>query len=319
MAGILDLMSSHEDVIGLDIGDTTVVASRVGRRHSGQIELREAGWVDFDAGASEKQLAAAIRRLWRENGFSTYTVCSCLRSRSAVLKYFKYPNLSEDELSSALRLEAEDALQLSLDKIVIDWHVNRRSADGEAGNGQRDTEGVLVAFPRSEVDRHLAVLQSAGLYPVVVDTACMAVSNLFFELGGRRNPDEVECLINLAKKFVDVAILFDDKCIYPRTIISRSAVWEEAVDYLIANLKDALKFYQFKLRQKPVQRLILCGRIPSKEDFLNKLQETVGLPVEIWDPLGDMAVRLGGRSRAFLEGGVNSLLVTSLGLALRRA
>jgi len=270
--------SYHEDVVGLDIGDSTITAARVAWRRNGEIELRNVGWVDYDPDASDRQIAMAIRKLWHEYHITTFTTCSCLRSRSLTLKYFRYPDMSEDEIGSALLLEAEETLQLSQDEMVLDWNVNHKA--NARPDVRNETDGVFVAASRRDVDRHLAILEMAGLYPIVLDVACMAVSNLFLALGKRDRDNQVECVISLAGRYVDLAILFDEGCIYPRTVLSRSAAWEEAAESLIANVKDVLKFYQFKLRQRPVQKLTLCGHVPSREKFLARVRESVGLPVE---------------------------------------
>jgi len=310
----------REDLVGLDITADCIIATRVRPVGDGRFEVRNAGWVSYPAGDSAARVARHIRRLWRRSGLANYTVCSCLRSRALMLRYFQYPGLAAEELASALRLQAEETLVMSGDEIVIDWHLNRHAAAGETADSPGGAEGVLVAVPKAEVDRHLAMLEQAGLVPVVVDVGCMALCNLFLALRADACAAGAVCLVNLATHTADVAVLLKQGWIYPHVVFAQQAAWESSVEYLGANIADVLKYYRFKLRQEPVARLILTGHLPSGDGFAGQLGERVGLPVEIWDPLSGL--ELGTRRvRRLLERhpGAGPLLATSLGLAMRRS
>ena len=76
-----------------------------------KIVLTHAGWQEYAPDASDDEIAQVIRKLWRKTRMPTRTVCGGLQSRSLCLKYFRYPDLSQMELASALKLEAEETLQ----------------------------------------------------------------------------------------------------------------------------------------------------------------------------------------------------------------
>ena len=124
-------------------------------------------------------------------------------------------------------------------------------------------EGLLVAAPRKDIDRHLALLEMAGLSPVIVDIGCMAVCNLFLALNGPARIPGAVCLLNLSTHTADMAVLMKDGWMYPHMLVSRSTAWEGSADYLCAHISDVLKYYHFKLRREPVQRLVLTVRIPQ--------------------------------------------------------
>ena len=310
---------SREDVAGLDIGDSCIAGARVRFKRNGQIQVTNAGWVEYESGASDKGVASAVRRLWRKCNISTFTVCSCLRSRSLAFIHFAYPDLSSDELESALRLRAEETMQMPADEIIMDWHTSRRSGKEANNKNGRGIEGILIATPRKEVERHLAILEMAGVYPIILDVGCMAISNLFLELDGRNRGEKGVCLVNLGKHNADIAVLFNGEYIYPRIVLSRSVAWEEAVDYLLENVRDVLAYCEFKLRRGPVEQLLFTGRIPSKELLLEKTAETIALPAELWNPLQHPRVKV-SRSVHSLGSQEDTapLMTASLGLALRR-
>ena len=325
MASICSRLAPRESIIGLDIGDRLISASQLVPDGHGQYRLLKAGWVDCEPGASDRSVASAIKKLWRRSGIHTYSVCSALNSRSMSFKFFRYPAMSPEDLASALRLEAEQMLQIPPGNIAMDWHTGR-SADPEKDNGE--VEGVLVAVPMREVERHMAILQMAGLYPIIVDVVCMAMSNLFLQLAANMPSTEVTGLVHLSHHTADIAIISQGGNIYPRTVFARPVPWDEAIDYLVENITDELRYYRFKLRRPPVERLFFTGRIPSvehseegirEERLLSSVRRETGLPVEFWDPLPCLKIRDASLERRLAaEPEIGPALAPSLGLAMRR-
>ena len=308
-----------ENVAGLDIGDGLMTAARVRVLRDGRLSVTHVGWEEYDPAASDRRIADAIRRLWRRHAISAFSVSSCLRCPSLTMKNFKYPEFSGAELASALRLEAEQALQIPQDKIAVDWHVApRRSGAAVGEEGPEGAEGVMVAAPKAEVVRHLDLLRMAGLYPVVVDVGTLAVGNLFAAVGEAVPPGTAVCLINLGRRMADISILYQGDFVYPRVVSSRAADWTTVPEQLAGHLQDMLKYSQFKLRHEPVKRVVLCGRVSADPAWMKAFADGVGMPVELWNPLSKAA--MGVRSSRTLSGEsarMGPALATCLGLALR--
>ena len=89
--------------------------------------------------------------------------------------------------------------------------------------------------------------------------------------------------------------------------------------YLCESVGDVLKYYRYKLRQEPVTRLYVAGKLDAAGQVCDVLNRHIDLPVEIWDPLTQVTVN-NARLAQRLADGKNSgaLLATSLGLALRK-
>lgn len=308
-----------EDVAGLDIADSYIAAARIGSGRHGVVELRNAGWSFYNPGLTDKALAAQIRTLWRRCGMPTTTVCSILRNPSIAFHYFKLGNVSEDELEAALWLQGEEILQKPRDEIAIDWHLNRPAGAGQETTTGSASEGVLVAAPLKDVDRHISILEMAGLYPVILDVGSTAISNIFLRLSDGSVGTETLCLVNLSEHFADMAILCDSDWIYPHAIVFHTTAVEQATAYLCDSINNVLKYHQYKLHRNPATRLLVAGQITAPAQLLNALQNGTGLPVEIWDPLQKIKVGASGLARKLAASpGIGPLLATSFGLALRR-
>jgi Tfp pilus assembly PilM family ATPase len=308
--------NTKEDVAGLDIVAGNITASRIEIVSGGRMELCQAGWTTYDPDMPDKQLADVIRKLWRQSGMPTTTVCASLRSRSLVLHYFRFENIPVDELEPALWLKAEETLQMRRSQIVIDWHLNRNLGKNRNPAEEKIVEGVLIAAPQQDVDQQLKLLTMAGLFPVILDVGSMAVANLFLALKGNDLSPEPVCVTNLSTRTADIAILANRQWIYPQTVISRAADWEQAIPFLCENIMDALKYYEFKQHHTPVTRLILTGATADK--LAGALRQRLNLPVETWDPLSSMSIPSSALSQRLTQtthGG--QMLASSLGLALR--
>ncbi len=304
-----------ENIAGLNIGDGFVCASRTVRRGRKKIQLTHAGWMEYAPDASDQEIVQTIKRLWKKTGMPTRTVCVGLQSRSLCLKYFSYPDLSQGELHSALKLEAEESLQLSPEDIVLDWHINRPKNDPYTQLGEQ-LKGVLVAVSREQANRQMMLVKKAGLYPVIMDVGCTSLCNLYLALRGEKvSKENGVCVVNLSRFSADISILYSDHYIYPRTIISRSAEWSSKIQYLIENISDALLYYHVKVDRTPVTQLVLTGFVPEDPAFVGQIHDTIGLPTEVWNPLRDENFIIGGKVKE--SNVVTSLMTTSLGLALR--
>ena len=308
-----------ESVVGIDVGDRVVTAARASVQRDGRILLTHAGAQEYAANATDARIAHAIRTLWRNAGFSCFTVASCLRSPLVCLKHFRLQGLKNAELASALKIEAEEALQMPPDRIAIDWHVSGGQSPARTTAGVSEMEGLLVAVPATEVQRHLSILRMAGLYPVVLDVGALAVSNLYHALNREAPAKSGVCLVNLGCRMADIAVLYGSNSVYPRTIFSRAEDWDTTPNFLATNIQDVLKYYQFKLRQEPLNKILLCGQIPGRPDFITQLEASTGTHVEIWNPVS--AMKCGFRTSRFFGNVGERLgpaLAASIGLALRR-
>lgn len=312
-------VAAGEDVAGINIGDGFVSVARVVRRRKGRVLLTHAGWADYAADAPEEEIVQTIKTLWKKCRIPTRTVCSGLNARSLCLKYFKYPDLTQRELHSALKLEAEESLQLPPNEIMLDWHLNNPPGDPQDIEDKSSHQGVLVAVARNRVDRHMQRLQKAGLYPVVLDVGCMALSNLYLTLRSANiGSENAVCVVNLSRFNADIAILFGERYIYPRTIFSRSAEWSGKVQYLIENISDALLYYHVKVDNTPITNLVLTGFVPEDPEFVEQIHDSVGLPTEVWNPLHEENFMIAsGVSFNKKHDVLSPLMTTSLGLGLR--
>ena len=297
-------------MVGLDVSETHLAAVQLAFGRDNEIRLEAAGWSTPPPHADLPQMAEAVRLLFRSAGLSRDAVCTAIGSSGLVVKHFRHTHLSAGELAQALAIEAEETLQLPEDQFYMDWHSNTDPADNQP------IDGVLVATPKAELDRHLQMLAMADIYPRIVDVSCLAVCNLFQELIGKTALDEAIAVICLAQHRADIAILFGKRHVFPRTVFSPRATWNETANYLMDSLTDTIKYHEFILHGPPVTRIVLTGTVPQPEQLVSQLRALVP-QTDFWDPIPDLP-SVAQNLRPRLDTHIGARLATSLGLALRR-
>lgn len=311
-------MGPLESVAGVDISDGGVAVAYVVPRRDGGLDVTHAGYAEIPGAAKDADIADVVRGLWRSSGMPTCTVASSLNSGSLLLQYFHYKDLTAEETRSALRLEAEESLQIPAKDILFDWHVMAQRGETK-GARTSASEGVLVAAPRAAVDQHLAVLSGAGLYPVILDVGALAVCNLWLHLSDGRAPDDVVFAVNLTRQSAHLVILAADGRAYPRTIVCGSGDWDTSIDHLVDNITGQEEYSESKLGMPPVRRILLTGSIPGGGAFQEKLGRRLAHPVEGWTPMAEERVTVSRRARQLkTDPDLARRMTVSLGLAMRR-
>ncbi len=316
MVSSLSALSPREDVVGLDMGAGLAAAARVKLDAQKRLRLREVAWTSYNPKGAPVDIAAAIRRMWRKGKLSRFSVVSCLRSRALTLKRFQYPHLTKDELASALQLEAEETLQTSQADVVMDWHLNPESTHAAEGEGGHVT-GTLVAVPRSEVDAHLKILTHAALLPVATDVSCFALVNLFRTCMPAEARDGVFCLARLGTQSADIAVVYDQAAVYPRTVFVPTGYSASPARYFAESIKDVLAYYRFKLHLPDIDKVYLTGVVDEATQEI--IEGAVDVPVERWDPLAQVHGMSRRLSRQLAEADLPARagVAVAMGLALR--
>ncbi|MEK6732877.1 MAG: pilus assembly protein PilM, partial [Candidatus Omnitrophota bacterium] len=316
LSKVLSILQENA-VVGLHISEDYITATRVSTGDNGNMRLEKMGWIEnLSNPLTPYGTAILIKQLWRKYRIRNRTVSFSIDSASFITKYFRYTDLSDEELESTIILEAEQIFQRPKQDLALDWHLYPNSVVSDSKEAGKIKEGVLVVVPREVIDKNLRILEIAGLYPIIMDVSSMALSSLFLRLKSDYK-DKIIGLINLSSHNADINILSRGQCIYPKNLYSQVSPWEERLDDLIANIEDVLRYYQFRLGYKPVEKLIFTGIVSSSEIVRLKLKKSLRLPIEFWNPMEEISSK-NAMSREEIDK-YGPIMTISLGLALRRA
>jgi type IV pilus assembly protein PilM len=159
------------------IAEVSVTGSRVKLINLGQVRLPQRAVVD---GAIEDVSAvqSAIERCMKEGGFSTKEVHVGVAGLRAITRELDMPHVPDNELDSAVRLQALDVIPFPIDKTLMSA---RPLEDVTAADGAPMRRVLLAAAHRDLVDPLLEAVSGAGLTPLSVDLTSTALIRSLYD------------------------------------------------------------------------------------------------------------------------------------------
>jgi type IV pilus assembly protein PilM len=196
-------------VTGLDIGSFAIKAMQIKNTGSERVlvnmalaEIPQAVQEETDPDTKQDQLLEIIKNFLHEHDFHAKDVLTSISGDEAIVRYVKLPFMSEDELKNVIHYEVEQYIPLSIDQVVLDFAVLGELEE----EGQKKLEVLLVAAKEEIVDRHVTLLNRAGLSPRVIDVDSFALANAF-EFNHGKPEGETIGLVHIGAKLTTINIL----------------------------------------------------------------------------------------------------------------
>ena len=305
------------DFFGLDIGSYSIKAVQL-RKIQDKYQLVALGsapstpkGLASEAESDLTALAENIKKLHQEARVTTKNVISALPEDQVFTRVITLPRLSEEELTSALKWEAEQYVPIPLSEVTLAHQVI-----GETTQDTRQkTEVLLVAAPNRLIDKLLKVLKTAGLNPISLETEILAMSRSLVA------PDsEATLLVDLGARATDIAIIEKGQVVFTRSIstageaLTRAVAGElgleagQAEEYkkaygvdpgklegkvsqaiepilevIVKEMEQAIQFYQQE-KEKTVKRIVLTGGTAILPEVVPLLAKKLTFETQIGDP-----------------------------------
>lgn len=123
------------------------------------------------------QLAEAVKTGIRDFGLHGLDCHLSLPSQHAYTSIVSMPNLSDSELSSAIRWEAEQHIPVSLDEVNFEYDVIYRPARGDA---DQTMSVFMVGTPKKVVDRFIELVDLVGVEPIALEPESLSMYRAYF-------------------------------------------------------------------------------------------------------------------------------------------
>lgn len=341
-------------LLGVDISSTAVKVlqlSRSGERYRVDhyaVEPLPANAVVEKSVVEYDQVADAVRRALARSGSKLKTVAAAVAGASVITKLIPMPaDLSEDELEAQVELEAANYIPYPIEEVNIDFE-----AVGAMPGAPGMQQVMLVAARSEEVGARQSVLEIAGLTAKVIDVEAFAIENAFALMSEemRIPPGGLVALVDIGATSTSLNILRDGRSQYSREqafggkqlteeIMRRYGLtWEEAErakrqgglpesyesevlepfrETLVQQISRLLQFYYASSEYNRVDQIVLCGGCASIQQIASQVEEQLGVPTMLANPLSQMT--LGGRVQAHAQDLAHDApaLMIACGLALR--
>jgi type IV pilus assembly protein PilM len=350
-------------VVGLDIGTHAVRAAELSLGRGGndatltrfaQVALPVGAVVDGEV-VDPGLVATSLRRLWTEGGFKSRRVVLGVGNQRVVVRQADLPQMSDDELRSALQFEAQELIPIPMDEAILDFDILEQIASNDAGDPMMRV--LLVAAHRDMVANLVTAATEAGLTPDVVDVVPFALIRAAGDVTPPPllddEPRTSEAIVGIGGGVTNVVVheggvprfvrilatggagvtqaIADELDVDPemaedlkrRADLASSDALEARAGRVVADrttplveeIRGSLDFYLAQNDATPISRVLVTGGGSRTPQLLARLTEQLRLPVERAHPLERVAVGRTGIPETDLVD-AEPLLATPIGLAL---
>jgi len=183
LGSALDLLKNKAPaLVGVDIASTSikmVELSEVGkgtyRLERYAIEPLAKDMVQDGNIANLEQVTEALKRCWKRLGSRHRNIAMALPAAMVITKKIIVPSgQKEEELELAVEAEANQYIPFALDEVNLDFQVL-----GPAPNNPDEVEILIAASRKEKVEDRVAIAETAGLKPRVMDVESYATQEAF--------------------------------------------------------------------------------------------------------------------------------------------
>jgi type IV pilus assembly protein PilM len=334
--------------VGIDIGSKTikiVELSRDGDRY----HLRASGVVSYKGVSPEQThddkelvpLVESIKKLYKEAKIGSREVVISLPEQNVFTRVIKFPLLTDAEIASAVKWESEQYIPIPMNEAVVQHQIIERREDKSPGY----ISVLLVATPKSVVERYARLMELSGLNLVVVESEMLAlVRSLAPE-------DQSSVIVNFGARSTNIGISKNGLLNFSRSIpvageaLTRAVAQKLGLDEQQAEeykrtyglspsqlegkvrnaldpvfrmvseeVKKAIHFYQSESEDPSPKSVILCGGTSGMPEITSSFTKFLGLEVVVGNPFAKVEVSPEAVSSL---AGYAQLYSTAVGLALR--
>lgn len=304
------------EFFGLDIGSYTLKAVQVAKKGDkfqlvafGTAYSTAKGLIS-EAESDLNALAEVIKKLHQETKIKTKNVVTAFPQDQIFTRLITLPPLSEEELSSALKWEAEQYVPIPLDEVTLVHQVVGKVKEDE----KEKIEVFLAACPKRLIDKTLNVLKSAGLTPLSLEMEIMAIARSV------TSPEEESVMIvDLGAKTTDLAVVENSQVVFVHSIptagealtravglelgleTSQAEAYKKAygadpsklqgkvesaigpvLEVIINEMEKTIQFYQS--RKKTIKRIVLTGGTATLPEVTSLLTKKLNIEIQIGNP-----------------------------------
>lgn len=304
---------------GLDIGSHSVKLVELERRGD-HLALTAAGTVltppnviDSEASEDLNKAADVIRKLKHDLKIASNHVVMALPESQVFSRVVEMPRLTEAEVSSAIKWEAEQYVPIPLSEVNIDWQILTPSV-----NKNNKIEVLLVAAPTVLVNKYLQILKIADLTPISFETEIIAVSR---SLISNTIGSPTTLIISLGASTTDLTAVRGGQISFTRSIATGGLALTRAVaqelgfemdqaeeymktygmdatqlegkltaaikpvfDVVVNEIRRAIAYYIGKNPNDPIKRIVVSGGAAKLPGMVVYLADELGIEVQMANP-----------------------------------
>ncbi|QDT45968.1 Competence protein A [Gimesia alba] len=240
---MISIQRSQYSPIGLQLGPSSATLVQLtGPRHNRVVHAIAQEHFDIDEKCSleerDAKIAAELRRILSDHHFKGRRVISCLGSQELFIQNVRLPQLPAEEIPKVVAWEAEERLPYP----VADAEIRHLPAGQVRQESNTKQEVILLACHNGILERHLNLLEQAGLTAVAIDVEPSATLRCFHDASDDVQSNSVSCYLNFGDAATTVIFADRQNVLFLKYIMQGSDHLDRAVaDNLDLPLKEAIR------------------------------------------------------------------------------
>lgn len=332
--------------VGIDIGSKTIKIVEL-EKEGKTFRLAASGAVGYQGvvpsqAKDDKELAAlsdVVRKLHKEAHIRGRNVAISLPESLVFTRTIKFPPLTDQEILSAVKWEAEQYIPIPLSEAVIEHQIVERAQGAQGG-----VTVLLVASPKALVEKYIKLTQGAGLTTVGVETEALALCRALAPETG------TVLILDFGASSTNIGIIKDAMVRFSRSIPTAGEAFTRALSQSLGiqyqqaeaykktyglssdlegkvkaslapvfslvgeEIKKAIHFYQTEEKGEAPESVIVAGGTSGMPEAISTLTNLLGIEVVVGNPFAKVSVDAQA-SKSLAN--YSSLYSVAVGLALR--
>jgi type IV pilus assembly protein PilM len=341
---------SQDDVLGLDIGSSSVRMVQLAKDNDGfsvvAAAISDIEQTDGDSAAREENIVKAVQRcVSLAKTHARWAVCS-VSGPEVAIRHFKFPPLKNEELDSAVHLEASQVCPFNVDDGVVDYQIIPSGSDEES------VAGVLVAATNHVIDRKAGIVEKASLNCVLMDVDGLALLNCLAENRKSAGQMASAAILDVGASCTTLSVMGENNLPFVRTVpyagndivnqiakdnnvspdIVKKDIYgstrptippenlqpslDNACQKLISDVAETLRYHSAQAKSLPVDQILVCGGFGMVRGFVDILNRHLPVRAILWNPFDTMKCSVGRQCLDVIQ--VNGpAMAVAAGLAMR--
>ncbi len=309
--------------VGIDIGSKTIKVVELS--WTGDVpSLKSAAVIGMKDASIEKMqdeveftnLASKIKKLFADAKISSKEVYIGLPESQVFTRSIKFPPLTDQEIASAVKWQAEEIVPIPIKEAIFQHIILERRENTQPP----EVLVLVVAAPRTLVEKYIKILSLAGLTVTGVETELIALTR---SLGV---PAKTSLVVSLGAKSTDIAVAKNAKLVFSRTIstagdaLTRIIAQTMGIDpaqaeeykktygfsnqlegkvanaitpvfkIIVEEIKKAINFYQTDEKGDAPSVIVLSGGSAGIPEIVPTLTKMIGIEVVMGNPFSKVTV-----------------------------
>jgi len=212
---------------------------------------------------SKDDIKSSLKDLAASEKLSSRRVNVSLSGPSVIVRYIEMPSMNKEELSSAIKFEAEKYIPFDINDAIVDCTILDKGPSGSS-------RVLLVAARKDKVNSYIHMFKELGIDIATIDVDSVALLNAFQRVGLEKENKATFAIINIGAKFSNMNVISNGFPYFTRDILwGGMDVTNRIKDLKLMSLEEA---EALKCKSNEKKEEIVPIAMPSLEKLVSEVR-----------------------------------------------